>query len=142
MGCDIHVHTEVKIDGVWHHYSTPSPRRNYDLFALMAGVRGREGITPIASPRGVPEDATALTKWDASLWGEDGHSHSWLSAHEIARVAAYAEAAGWKDQRGDSWWESGEFGWLLGNNWSGFVKYPDERPEGLEDIRWVFWFDN
>lgn len=63
MGCDIHLHTEVKINGVWHHMGAPSVPRNYRLFAKMAGVRGIE--TPIAEPRGLPGDATLLTRRDA-----------------------------------------------------------------------------
>jgi len=39
MGCDIHWHSEVKVDGVWHHHSNPRISRDYWLFALLAGVR-------------------------------------------------------------------------------------------------------
>ncbi len=37
MGCDIHLHTEVKIANVWHRYGCPSVDRNYRVFAKMAG---------------------------------------------------------------------------------------------------------
>lgn len=148
MGCDIHVHTEVKINGVWHHYGCPYVQRIYNLFARMANVRNYEDgpsrIKPLSEPRGLPEDATVLTKWDSEHWGADGHSHSWLGAEEIAQVAAFADERGWKKTHNgyEGFWESDMFGYLFGNDWSGFMKYPDERREGLEDIRWVFWFDN
>lgn len=33
MGCDIRLHTEVKIDGTWYTYGAPHMERNYALFA-------------------------------------------------------------------------------------------------------------
>lgn len=38
MGCDIHLHAEVKIKNAWHHYAHPSVPRSYPLFSIMAGV--------------------------------------------------------------------------------------------------------
>lgn len=143
MGCDIHLHTEVKINGTWHHYSTPAVPRWYLLFARMANVRNYEDVEPIAEPRGLPQDATALTLFDAERWGPDGHSHSYLSAEEIAELVQWV-----KDKSEQfkfefaPFWESNTFGFVFGNNWSGFSKYPADRPEGLEDVRFVFWFDN
>lgn len=32
--------------------------------------------------------------------------------------------------------------WFFGSQINGWWLYPDERPEGVEDIRLVFWFDN
>ena len=134
MGCDIHVHTEVKINGVWHHYSIPRVRRNYMLFGKMAGVRNRT-VDPISLPKGLPEDATFLTEFDSNRYGSDGHSHSWLSSEEVNQLS--------------EWWLriftenlSEDFGWFFGNSWAGFIKYREEyRPE-IEDFRFVFWFDN
>lgn len=40
MGCDIHLHQEVKINGEWHHYRLAEMPRNYEVFEKMAGVRG------------------------------------------------------------------------------------------------------
>jgi hypothetical protein len=147
MGCDIQLHTEVKINGQWHHYGAPSVDRNYTLFALLANVRNDEPgdkwyVTPISEPRGLPADATALTKFDSDRWGLDGHSHSWINAEEIARVAEFANSKKWRGRDGSAFWEADNFGYLFGNNWSGFTKYPEGRPEGLEDVRFVFWFDN
>jgi len=51
MGTDIHVHTEVKFGGRWHHYGAPKVSRNYRLFTKMRGnsttsfaTRGRRPI--------------------------------------------------------------------------------------------------
>ncbi len=145
MGCDIHLHTEVKINGVWHHYGCPNMDRNYSVFAKMADVRNGRDITPISQPRGIPDDATTLTKYDRERWDGDGHSHSWLGAAEIAVLFDFINTElNLADRRFKTvgWWCEENFGYLFGNTWGGFTRYPDERPEGLEDIRFVFWFDN
>ena len=137
MGCDIHIHQEVKIDGQWWHYRETGLPRSYETFAKMAGVRGSE--KPIAEPRGLPDDVTKVTKFDADLWGIGAHTHSWLGPEEIAELEGWIE-----DRMGKQYWRLGRDGWgyLFGNSWGGFTKYPEDRPKGLEDIRFVFWFDN
>lgn len=114
MGCDIHLHTEVKINGAWHHYSCPNVDRNYDLFARMAGVRG--DIDPISEPRGIPKDATFLTKFACNHRGIDGHSHSWLNAEEI--FILYFEFGRMLDECYHP-----AFGYFFGNDWDVFWKY-------------------
>lgn len=144
MGCDIHLHIEIKLNGKWEHYAAPDVWRDYRLFEKMAGVRG-EVENAIAPPRGMPLDASVVTRFCCDDYGVDGHSHSWLNAQEIAELSNWGEdnlkpcgshyRTGW-----DMEWAFGCY--LLGNSFAGFVKYPNERPVGLEDIRFVFWFDN
>jgi len=141
MGCDIHLHTEVKIDGKWHHYSCPNIMRRYGLFAMLADVRNGGDVTPISQPRGLPIDVTELTKYDSDHWGPDAHSHSWIGAEEILLVCNTMNARV-EPQRTWMTWEDEEIGYLFGNTWSGFSKYPQDRQRHLQDIRWVFWFDN
>lgn len=133
MSCDIHVHVEVKIAGRWEHYNHPSGRQNYEMFGRMAGVRG--DAEPIAEPRGLPDDASIMTRFDASIWGDDGHSHSWLSVDEMAALSRWVELHhlphGFE----------GAFGYLFGSGWEGWVDYPEDRVKGVEDVRCVFWFD-
>lgn len=141
MGCDIHLHTEVKINGEWHHYSAPPIKRNYALFALLANVRNEDRkVRPISKPRGIPPDATEVTLFDLKLWEQDSHSHSWIEADEIALVEG--ASASWRISHEYIDWESENVGYLFGNGWGGFSRFPESRPRGLEDIRWVFWFDN
>lgn len=112
MGCDIHFYVEKKINGQWVSQDTWTREdadesdsyltvpygqayysgRNYDLFAILADVRnGRgfagiktgEGFTPIAEPKGVPEDASAEVKEIVARWEGDGHSHSHLTLKEL-----------------------------------------------------------
>lgn len=143
MGCDIHGHIEVKIKGKWEHYSVPNLNRNYHLFAKSAGVRNYEGsgITPIAEPRGLPKDLSVVTRLSAKQWGDDGHSHSWLNASELAELIEFHSLES-KATGGDVFDVYDEWGWLEGNGFGSFAKYPDLRPRWIEDLRFVFWFDN
>lgn len=141
MGCDIHWHSEVKIDGVWHHYSANSIPRDYFLFALLADVRNYDrDVTPISSPRGFPDDASVVTKIDRDNWDADGHSHSYILSSEMPSVMAQ-----WKAFRG---WEGPDsVGFVFGCRWQDFTnrsrdEYTARKMARIEDVRWVFWFDN
>lgn len=66
--------------------------RNYDLFAILADVRNGIGfagvdtgseVTPIAPPRGVPDDACAEYRAQVDALAHDGHSHSYLTVAEL-----------------------------------------------------------
>lgn len=136
MGCDVHIHAEIKIAGKWYHYDQPECGRSYALFEKMAGVRG-DVKNAIAAPRGVPRNATFTTKFDCKRWGSDGHTHSWLNSKEIAELAEWYEKK----------YPDVNFGadfdhWLFGNSYSGFTNYPGDRPKGIQDVRFIFWFDN
>lgn len=102
MGCDIHIYAEVKRDGKWQRAEVAVPdERNYWTFSLMADVRNGYGfagsptgkaVTPIAQPRGLPEDcATSDSDGDIDydepgyVWLGD-HSHSWLTLRELQSV--------------------------------------------------------
>lgn len=163
MGCDIHLHAEVKIDYDkiipgrtsgesdaiplrWEHYAHLSIPRNYDLFACMAGVRNYENIQPMVEPRGLPEDISGVTLFDWMRGMGDWHTPSWFNAEEIAMLEDWAEKTltphphrafmgHW-----DLEIETGSY--LFGNSYGGFWKWPEERRPGLVDVRFVFWFDN
>lgn len=79
MGCDIHLHQEVKIGKKWHHYNAPRIGRNYELFAKMIGVRNYGTIEPISTVKMLPDDLSKITKIDLEHWGSDGHSSSWFN---------------------------------------------------------------
>lgn len=138
MGCDIHLHQEVKIDGEWHYYGEADVTRWYALFSKMAGVRNYlGGQEPIDQPRGIPEDCSLMTKVHYERWGSDAHSASWLNADEIAHLEQWVEENGSEIHRTGR----GLFGWLFGTSWGEFAE-EKQYCEPVEDIRFVFWFDN
>lgn len=92
--------------------------RNYEAFAVLAGVRNYFDIEPIAEPRGWPADMSEALKEridfrkdreiDDWLWFGD-HTASWLTARELAEFD----------------WE-GQFVTLGGIvDWSTFEKFVD-----------------
>lgn len=147
MGCDIHFHSEVKIKGTWHHHSEARFNRNYVVFAKMAGVRNGYGIDPICQPKGIPDDATLLTKMEIEKYNGDGHSHSWFNAEEIVVFHDWL-----RDENSKEFWAGVNNGWIyahdnipyfMGNHMDGFLKYPEDwKKHGIEDVRYVFFFDN
>ena len=146
MGCDIHCHIEVKVAGKWEHYSVPSVPRNYELFALMANVRNRDGqVKPIATPKGIPDDITTITRLAYAGWGEDAHSASWLSNFEVSQLRDEWERRG-HGFKGAHDFEHDFFGYVEGISWVSLQKWPEEHGNSIyawiEDFRFVFWFDN
>jgi len=139
MGCDIHPHFEVKVDGVWHHHSVPHFERCYRLFTKMANVRTVDEVEPISEPRGLPEDVSVITRIESKF--DNGHSHSWLNAKEIKELYEFHISLADNDLKRintsiNEWW------YLCGNGWEGFECDSDGYPSEYEDIRLVFWFDN
>lgn len=113
MGTDIHGMFQARKDGTWTDIpSEYDQHRNYQLFAVLAGVRNGYGfagtkfgdpVEPIASPRGLPEDfemvdddhpiqsKEVLPSWRRDskffdpgdgFWMGD-HSFSWLTGEEM-----------------------------------------------------------
>jgi hypothetical protein len=142
MGCDIHLHVEVKVGGKWLHYNSPTINRDYGLFTKMAGVRvrGDETTRPISQPRGLPPDVSDSTAWVAKYWGTDAHSHSYLSASEMRHLREWARYR--RGRYGEGWWFEDTFGYLCGNSLDGLAECPGDYPKDLEDVRFVFWFDS
>ena len=137
MGCDIHIYAEVKIGGTWHHYGEVECDRDYELFEKIAGVRG-DVSESIAEPRGVPEDATFMTRLHETREGEDAHTKTWLTASEIAAVAEWDRARCKRRGYENAVWR----GFLFGNAFEYFERFRSDYPPEVEDLRFVIWFDN
>lgn len=127
MGCDIHAHIEVKVEGRWEHYSCPPIQRNYRLFARICGVRNSGNITPISDPRGLPTDLSLITQKCYNFMKCDAHSATWLSGKELDNLC--------------DWADDPALGYLNGN---GFDLRGDStgHPASFEDCRFICWFDN
>lgn len=133
MGCDIHTFIEAKVDGKWHFAGTNRFGRDYGIFAELAGVRGAPAFgDPVAADRGLPGDVSFWVKKELDRWGEDAHSHSWMTWQEVSALADRCKPV-------DSGYLPRRFGFLLGNY---VVDEEEWRDAGIEDVRIVFWFDN
>ncbi len=88
MGCDIHcVIEQRKLIGQdyawWKNRGEADIDRNYELFAVLAGVRNRHEIIPISEPKGLPEDVDKMFKAYHKDWDVDAHSASWVTLKEM-----------------------------------------------------------
>lgn len=154
MGCDIHSHAERKTEsGKWEAVPELSPfsSRSYGTFGFLAGVRNYSDLTPIAQPRGFPDDASAEVAAEYEGWGSDAHTPSWLS---VAELAAFDYDAICEDRRvtrqvGPNHWnggctcEPGEGKQQTYREFLGPWFFDDLK--ALQDAgagRVVFWFDN
>lgn len=148
MGCDIHLHTEVKIGGEWHHYSQPSVEKWRNLFVKMAGGKDSQddpNIVPISEPRGLPNDISIVTNLDYAICGDSyTQSESWLSSKEIVQLCEWIEDR-LKSRTLTPWqWHHMNFGLFFETNWR-YIHVKEENrniPPEVEDVRFVFWFDN
>jgi hypothetical protein len=144
MGCDIHLHIEVKVEGKWEHYGAPNINRNYDLFEKMAGVRG-EIENAISIPKGAPDDMNIITKCSYKDWGTDAHSCSWFNLEEIVKLTKWLDSLSLDDPKAFLPFDLEHtilHTYCEGNSFAGILEYPEGKPKWIEDVRFVFWFDN
>lgn len=64
MGTSISAHIEVKKDGQWYHFGNPIVEQNYQLFALINGVRNDrfQILRPVAKINRLPDDMSFVTR--------------------------------------------------------------------------------
>lgn len=137
MGCAIHAHIELKVNGKWEHYSCPVLKRWYALFARIANVRNYDDeITPISKPRGLPDDLNIVTKLCRERYGSDGHSDTWLTKDELNGLIKWVEE---REGAKGFLFQHEQMGYLNGSN---FLQYPESHPKEFEDVRFICWFDN
>jgi hypothetical protein len=82
--CDLHCYAEKRIDAGWQ----PLPasffgNRDYAVFGFLANVRNYAMATPVAAPRGLPDDASSTVRKLYYNLGDDAHTASWLSVTEL-----------------------------------------------------------
>jgi hypothetical protein len=102
MGCDIHMHIEVKYKGEWHHLGHPSVTRHYAFFAHFGPCGRAEDIEPIAPSRGVPDDMSVVTRIDWERCDGWCHSASWIGKDEIT----YLDDTPYEDVRLVFWFDN------------------------------------
>lgn len=108
--------------------------RNYELFGQLAGVR-RAG----PEPRGIPTDVSVLAAHMIARWGEDGHSHSWMTMDEALPIFVQTGQFG---DPGEAVLKALREGTAkaLEPYMNHFWGMEDE--DTLDDFRLIFWFDN
>lgn len=144
MVYDIHAYWEIKLNGKWYVYDQPRFKQNYALFAKMANVENDGTVEPISLPKGLPQDASEVVKFEAEWWGNDGYFHSWLDSKEIEELYQFHVEL-YERENMDTYlvdWE--EWGYVCDCNWADFYRYKDKIGylKVIEDIRLVFWFDS
>lgn len=149
MGCDIWTYLEKRNPetGKWERLKVykkkgdeyevvyPYDLRNYELFSLLAGVRGWH--EPLVSPRGVPIDASEEVReeWEDYCY----HTPTWYDMRELILLA---NALPDKDEDEDYSRKEmlKNFIFKLGNyiDYSGNFWWGDE----VNKYRVIMWFDS
>lgn len=142
MGTDCIGHLEVKIDGKWHHYRPIMLMQSYEAFGKLGGVRHRpKDGKVIAECRGIPEDATFMTRFSyEEHGGGDAFAPSWAGLEEIAAFIDWRVEVGLCRVYDDK----EDFGRLFGQALNDWLKYPEDGEQikkWVEDVRFVFWFE-
>lgn len=152
MGCDIHLYSETRKNGVWvadlaHTKTIPSQAefdkgeraeiersyeggRDYGLFGLLT-----DGEVRYECPFGLPnhgpaEDMSAEVEDMAHAWEGDAHSHNHLTVKELKEKAMELLVLPYRDAKE-----------LLPRLSRLIAGLPPSEASG-EDRRIVFWFDN
>jgi hypothetical protein len=123
--------------------SSPYTGRSYELFGLMAGVRG---INNLYSPRGIPQNCSLPI---SLFWEKEEnwcHSPSYLSVEEYIECLANTEGVLYSPNDEP---KSGEEVKLISDKY-GFTSFTDfarrmiylEKSNPGEQVRLVFWFDS
>lgn len=170
MGCDIHCYVEYRTkpphEGVkqWSDFGGRiNPGRHYPLFSALAGVRNYGEITPVAKPRGIPEDIGYSALDDNQLFITDTDGDDYCTPEQAARYVEYGSKyilgnsgkPTWvthPDHHSGSWLNAEEWAAALDlvkdSEWGSFQEYRaildalrSFEAQGY-DARVVFWFDN
>lgn len=173
MGCDIHAMIERRTVPYpdsspgyvrWANAGEPDVDRNYQVFAVLAGVRAERDDWPkISAPRGIPSDACgAMASWH-SEWEADAHSASWVTLAEMKafdhgqtvwsdrlvsgrdKDGNITETCAWSNREYPKVGQTNVFGPWGPEQWLTLIASLEAvKREGDtdEDIRMVFFFDN
>jgi hypothetical protein len=94
--------------------------RNYSVFAVLAGVRNRDKITPISKPKGLPPDFEVVDEHYTMFDKDMGdHSYSWLTLAELQAYPWQCSVVhgGWVTEATYEEWKKAGRGWPRA--WSG-----------------------
>lgn len=170
MGCDIHLYVEHREAGEWRAVEPVGQpdywgrqwqvSRDYAAFGLLSGVRNYCEVTPIAEPRGIPEDIswTILRETLLGVLSNEAYAIREGLGEDTDGFCTLTQAKRWGD------WFNGTREWIVhpdyhSHSWLTLselhtVDWAEEAPEfaklvarlaelgAPDDVRIVFWFDN
>lgn len=158
MGCDIHMFIEKKTNekyDIWERVSLyyvnrnthdiecvePYKGRDYDLFSLLAGVRG--GYEPFDSCRGLPPHVSSKVEAEYNAGDGDYYSATWYDLFELKLFIKEFKMTHAEDEEE----KKEQMIPRLEELWEGIINYLDFADEFIWDIkpgkyRIVFWFDS
>lgn len=136
MGTDIYTQVEKRIRDKWTRIRCDFPEpRDYDLFAILAGVGPRgDNFIPIVLPRGLPDNVSDEVKEYVQSLGDEARCVSYLTLAELE-----------------------SFDWRRSRSLSEGLPYEDYAKPFLSEalpllanlasgesgsVRVIFWFDN
>ena len=156
MGCDIHIFTELKTNGVWNNcdhwkynqfYGQDEgepeleqipiySRRNYDLFSFLADVRNYARNPVFGFDRGFPDNASPQTKAEYDRWNLDAHTPGYCTLAELKQQVGLVKAIK----------HSGYVHKTAACNYINTGEKPDEWCQGVggpmaKDYVWMEWED-
>lgn len=165
IGSDIWGFLEIRdSDKLWKCKSKIPDDRDYNWFALLAGVRNHINIDPISNPRGSPVDVSVKVAKEIVHWGLE-YAYSWLTYEdfldynwnnvfydenvtvidrETGKVVRYVEST---QRNCPDLYECRHLPHvskdLITTEWAHFLNKIDSLSlkYGPENVRIVFWFD-
>lgn len=169
MGCDIHCAIEIVYDrshatGFVESFAIIEPSRNYEMFGVLAGVRGGEALYP---PRGIPSNLSYLAKIQYAMFVSNEQDRE-CSTISKDRADKYVEQK-YSVRMGDNWISNPDYhtpSWLNTEELESCINEYKKRLKAdrfahdrtqyeailaamkiLEETtngkaRFVFWFDN
>lgn len=166
MGCDIHCYIEYKQAGRegWSGFGGRiNPGRHYGIFAKFADVRNNYGITPIAAPRGLPENCDHSTRSENQLYITESDGEGFAKPASAERWVKSGDSEYVNDREGKPTWVTHpgwhSHSWLTASEIEAALA--DPKVEASHEIeyraivavlryfdsagclgRLVFWFDN
>jgi hypothetical protein len=163
MGCDIHGHIEYKrweetnvIGTPYWNFAENLGGRDYAMFGLLAGVRGKDCMF---EPRGIPENISWNTKSafclrvndeykDGEGYTSQAHAEQWVKEGYSRWMDDEHTQISHPDWHTPSWVTTEEFEralnkrkeyqWQVDPEWDAILGAMKALPEA----RFVFWFDN
>lgn len=144
MGCDLRLIQEIKINNVWYFYNESTPHRNYELFSTLVENHPLKEDGYIDSPinipqRGIPSDISVVGRIIYEHEIENAKISTYINSKEIKIIEnfIYDNESYFKIPKYPQY-----FNFLFGNSWSYFLDEREIFPLEIQDIRWIYWFNN